>query len=662
MSRFQKVDVLKYLTLPLGKKVDQNFVEKWSTSFWAGAKKNRSNSEDAFVMLFPPPNITGNLHLGHALTASVQDALIRQKQMQGKKAVWIPGFDHAGLATQNVVEKVLWNQKRITRQELGREEFVKVADEWKNLKRDEMRNQLDRLGLALDYKKEYFTMDQSSSQAVDAAFKQLFNMGLIYRSVKPVFWSNELQTTLSDIEVEKVDGEHSYSRTGERVEKRPIIQWFINTKDMAHKAVKVVEDGSIGIIPVNYKRSWSSWLISSGVEDWCISRQSWWGHRIPAYRLKTTEDSQENWIISNSLDEASQVLQCRPDEVTQDTDVLDTWFSSSLLPLSTAGWPDVKKFQASQEAGMFPLDIMETGFDILNFWVSKMVMTSIVLTGRIPFKLILLHGMICDSEGKKMSKSKGNVIDPLDVINGASLKELQGKSKESHSQGILDDKQLTFVLNNQAKLFPNGVPACGTDGLRAYLLSHDIQEEVVRVQVDQIEKVRRLSNKIWNIYRFVITVLETARSSESSFNFELTQQDYIKLTETDQQVLYELNNCVKTAHESFCQTYQLHKCFSTLEGFWLNHLSTKYIQNIKPALVDLNCNSHDKILKLKVLVSCLVTSTKLTHPFMPHLTEYLYQYLMVSLMKKETREQNMENLSMLSQEIFPKYEDGLKYT
>lgn len=654
MKRINHHEISRLLRVPLSKAVDQRVIEGWAASFWAAKGLKRHENGEKFVMMFPPPNITGNMHLGHALTAALQDALIRHKQMEGKQVLWIPGFDHAGLATQSIVDKQLRHKEGITRHQLGREKFIERIQGWKIMKLAEMKSQIDRLGLNLDNDKEYFTMDKNSSYSVQAAFKRLFKEGIIYRSEKPVFWSEELKTTLSDIEIERVDGVDRYFRSGEAVTKRSLRQWFVSAEKMAHRAVEVVENSSIEMIPPNYKRSWSSWLVKNGVQDWCISRQSWWGHRIPAYKLEKSNDSQENWVVADSVDEAKMLLGSSG-KVIQDPDVLDTWFSSSLLPLTISGWPDEAKFAQSSRDGSFPLHIMETGFDILNYWVSKMVMVSLTLTGKIPFKLILLHGMICDSGGKKMSKTKGNVIDPLDVIDGATLEELQQRTKNLLSQGILMEDQVDSVLANQKKLFPRGISACGADGLRAYLLSHDIQEEIVRIQILQIEKIRRLSNKIWNIYRLTISIVQSSSDKGSKLKLEDYSEGNFdsKLDESAQQVLQELAKCVHVANKSFNETYQLHQCFNALELFWNVHLSAKFIEQNKSTLSSQNTNSEDQRLKMHVLIKCLVISTKLMHPFMPHLTEFLYQKLVVALEYDDASIDYMSKLNVLSLEKYP---------
>lgn len=641
MTKINPESLFKLLSQPISKRIDQKAIEEWAAGFWSLPQlrppPTAQRAERPFVMMFPPPNITGNLHLGHALTGAIQDALIRHRRMTGSDCIFIPGFDHAGLATQNIVENQLLKNQGITRQQLGRDKFIKLVDQWKDEKRREMREQLNRLGLDLTGSKEYFTMDENSSLAVQSAFKQLFTSGIIYRSTKPIFWSEKLQTTLSDIEVDSVDGIHRYSRTGEIVLKRPLSQWFIDARALAEKAVQVVEDDSIAMIPKSYTRSWSSWLIENGVQDWCISRQSWWGHRIPAYKAAAKEDVKENWIVADSLEEAKLTLG-QFEDVIQDSDVLDTWFSSSLIPLSISGWPNTEKFLRSCEKQHFPLHVMETGFDILTFWVSKMTMMSLALTNRIPFKLVLLHGMICDSHGKKMSKSRGNVIDLLDVIDGASLQTLQQRTKDAHAQGILDEDSLGPVLENQKRLFPNGIPACGADGLRTYLLSHDFQEEVVRIQVQQIDKIRRLSNKIWNIYRFALMLMDEdgANSYQIPLNMDITKIDRSRLDEDDQQVLSQMSNCVATTNDAFSKTYHLYRCLYDIESFIRVDLSKNYLEKSKNVLTGREGRPEERAQKMDVFTTCLLTSTKLLHPFMPHLSEFLYQKLTMQNAKCES--------------------------
>lgn len=589
--------------------------------------------------MLPPPNITGTLHLGHALTVALQDAIIRQKRMTGHNVRWIPGFDHAGLATQRIVEKLIKHEKNMTRQELGRQKFIDRIQEWKDSRRIKMREQLLRLGLNLDWDEEFFTMDEKSSFAVKTAFKRLFAKGLVYRAEKPVFYSEILGTTLSDIEVEMIDGTNRYTRTGEIVTRKPIAQWFVNMQDLAKTAVAVVESEKIKIKPPNYINSWSSWLLANGAEDWCISRQSWWGHSIPAFKRENSEDKQENWIVADDITEASVKLDVPEQCVVQDEDVLDTWFSSSLLPLTLSGWPQ-ENFELSLQLGKFPLQMLETGFDILTYWVSKMVLMSIALENMIPFETVLLHGMICDSRGKKMSKSKGNVVDPLDIMDGVNLSDLLQRTQESHSQGLLDDNEFLVATENQKRLFPKGLPACGADGLRAYLLSNDIQEEIIRVQTSQVEAIRRLSNKIWNIFRYAMKLFDSLEKPVK--RIDVDELDASNLDDADCKVLKELAKCVLVTNKSFTEKYDLHVALHCLEKFWINDLSSMFLSDFKKT------NKEEIIRKCPILLLCLDTSLKLFHPFMPHLTELLYQKLEVMLNSKKP-----EDLQPLCDSLFP---------
>ncbi|CAH1961894.1 unnamed protein product [Acanthoscelides obtectus] len=535
-----------------------------------------------FSLVLPPPNITGTLHLGHALTAAVEDTLVKWKQMQGIETVWVPGMDHAGIATQVVVEKKLWKEEGKSRHDIGREEFEKKVWKWKAEKGDVIGKQLRRLGCSLDWRRELFTMDKDRSKAVQTAFIRLFDEGLIYRSDHLVNWSCVLQSAISDIEVEhlslngpthievpgysnpvefgllfrvayKIHGsddeivvattrpetipgdvaiavhpkDERYNRwigkavwhpfrneaipviadefvdpqfgTGAvkitpahdqsdfevskrhqlqslkvidetgcltygefqgipRFQARTIIvdrlaemglmrgkeshpmtvpicsrskdviellvkpQWFINCRDMATLAVSAVKEGELKIHPKRFEKTWFAWL--ENIRDWCISRQLWWGHQIPAYSYHLLDQpSDKKWVAAEdeaaALAKAMAVLGVAEEEIViqRDEDVLDTWFSSALQPLSAFGWP--KKAAPDR---FYPLSLMETGHDILFFWVARMVMLGTHLTGQLPFKEILLHGIICDSHGRKMSKSLGNIIAPDDVIDGITSK------------------------------------------------------------------------------------------------------------------------------------------------------------------------------------------------------------------------------------------------
>lgn len=593
-----------------------------------------------FTMCIPPPNVTGTLHLGHALTVAIEDAVVRWKRMQGYRVLWVPGCDHAGIATQSVVEKRLLQDQGRRRQDLSREEFLQEVWTWKNQKGDEIYRQLRRLGASLDWSRACFTMDQGFSDAVTEAFVRLCDSGLIYRSERLVNWSCSLESAISDIEVEsqelsgrtllsvpgydrKVefgtmvtfaypldgqDGEvavsttrpetmmgdvaiavhpddpryqavhgkqcrhpfadrlipivtdtmvdmqlgtgavkvtpahdhvdfqlsrrHSLpcltviagdgtmapscgqwlegvkrfdarekvlealaekkllrgkkdhamslpkcSRSGDVIEPLLKKQWFLRCEDMASRAIQAVEDGQLEIIPHLHTKTWKNWL--SNISDWCISRQLWWGHRIPAYQVafpgSSANQEQERWVWGRSeqeaRDRAASQYGVAPDALTltQDPDVLDTWFSSALFPFAMLGWPqktvDLQQF--------YPNSVLETGSDILFFWVARMVMLGTELTGQLPFKQVLLHSLVRDKHGRKMSKSLGNVVDPLDVISGVSLERLQ----EKVTAGNLDPRERAVSLEAQRKEFPKGIPECGTDALRFALCSYRAQGE-----------------------------------------------------------------------------------------------------------------------------------------------------------------------------------------
>lgn len=656
MRLLSQLELFKTLSTPLTKRVDQSCIEQWSASLWNLVKDGPVTGQP-FTMMLPPPNVTGNLHLGHALTASIEDTIIRHRRMSGRDTAWIPGFDHAGLATQSIVEQVLIRQEKQTRQEIGRDKFTRFANEWKDVKRFEMKGQLNRMGLELDYSKEFFTTDEKSSKAVKMAFKNLFEKGLIYRDHKPVYWSKQLGSTLSDIEIVDVNGIKQYIRTNEKVETRLIPQWFIKTDDIARRAVQVVNDKSIDIIPPNYIRVWSNWLLDNGVQDWCISRQSWWGHQIPAYKDTNSDDKEGNWIVADNFEEAQRKLKSQ--DIVQDMDVLDTWFSSSLLPLTISGWPDEKVFNHNVEIGRYPLDIMETGYDILTFWVSKMVMICLALVNEVPFKTVLLHGMICDSDGKKMSKSKGNVIDPIDLIEGSTIQDLISRTNKAYDQGFIEKDQLDGATKNQLRLFPNGIPGCGADGLRAYLLSQDFQEEIFRVQIHQIVKVRKLMNKIWNVTRLLINHIDSI-DDKSTLNFDPIELQREVLDDSDINILKDQAECVYIAEASLGKSFTIHNLMVAIENFWTKSLSSIYLGEAKTTLNGDHGPEARKI-KIDIFAGCVDTSLRLLHPIMPHLTEFLYQKILFSINHSGRNIANGEKLVSIKCRPYPQPQEWKKY-
>ncbi|TMW41270.1 hypothetical protein DOY81_013650 [Sarcophaga bullata] len=568
--------------------------DKWQKIYSPSVDSKGKCKPGTYRMLLPPPNVTGSLHLGHALMATVQDVICRQKRQLGYDVVWIPGTDHAGIATQVVVEKKLLKEKGLTRHQIGREEFLKEVWKWKHEKGNGITDDLRKLGCTLTWDREYFTMNKNQAYAVNEAFIRLYEEGLIKRKESLVNWSCALESAISDIEVETVDikgpteiSVPGYDKnitfgriydinykilgsenetitvsttrpetvlgdvavavhpTDERYKKYrdmpevvllwhpfreepiPLVfdvtvdpefgtgavkitpahdrndfevackhllkakqvftpngviskeykqfaelprfearekilqklgelqllqavrdhnmqlpicsrskdiieymlrkQWFLHCQPMADEALSEVLSGRIQIIPQNFEIDWKKWL--ENCHDWCISRQLWWGHQIPAYKVMDNTTDKSCWVAAHSKEEALEkaqlILNSNTLSATQDSDVLDTWFSSALLPFSASNWPSEEYKQN------YPLDVMETGHDILFFWVARMVMLGLKLTGTAPFKKILLNGIVCDAHGRKMSKSLGNVVTPQQVVQGASLESLQEYKDQS---------------------------------------------------------------------------------------------------------------------------------------------------------------------------------------------------------------------------------------
>uniref|UniRef100_A0AAZ3SU87 Valine--tRNA ligase, mitochondrial n=1 Tax=Oncorhynchus tshawytscha TaxID=74940 RepID=A0AAZ3SU87_ONCTS len=673
----------------------------------------------SFSMCIPPPNVTGTLHLGHALTVAIEDALVRWRRMQGYKVVWVPGCDHAGIATQTVVERRLFRERGKRRQDLSREEFLKEVWTWKKEKGEEIYHQLRKLGASLDWSRACFTMDPVRHSAVTEAFVRLCDSGLIYRSEGLVNWSCALESAISDIEVDSkqlsgrtllsvpgyqnrvefgtmvtfsypIDGQdgevavsttrpetmlgdvaiavhpedpryqavhgkqcrhpfadrllpiitdtlvdmelgtgavkvtpahdhtdfllsqrHSLprltisnlslpsqgvkrfdareqvidaltekmlfrgkrdhamslpvcSRSGDVIEPLLKKQWFVRCGEMAQRAIQAVDEGQLEIIPHFYNKTWCSWL--SNISDWCISRQLWWGHQIPAYRVTlsdSTDTQEELWVWGRSEEEARERAAGKYG-VTADTS-------------------DLRQF--------YPNTILETGSDLIFFWVARMVMLGTELTGQLPFKQVLLHSLVRDKHGRKMSKSLGNVIDPLDVISGISL--------EVHTRSDLStpDSCLSVPYGVQRKDFPKGIPECGTDALRFALCSYKAQGEDISLSVSQVLSCRHFCNKMWQTVRFTLGVLED-RGAE--------------LGTVEQWVCSRLYSTVLQCEQGF-ERYELHSVTAALHSFWLHSLCDIYLR--------------EKQVVRAVLYHCVSVSLALLSPFMPFLTEELWQRL-----------------------------------
>lgn len=748
--------------------------------------------DQTFSLCIPPPNVTGTLHLGHALTVAIEDALVRWRRMQGYRVLWVPGCDHAGIATQTVVERKLLRQGGRHRQDFTREEFVEEVWKWKNKKGEEIYHQLRKLGASLDWSRACFTMDSGFSRAVTAAFVRLCDSGLIYRSEGLVNWSCALESAISDIEVDskelsgktmlsvpgyenkvefgtmlsfaypveghnseivvsttrpetmlgdvavavhpddpryqavhgkqcrhpftnrllpiitdsmvdmelgtgavKVTPAHDHtdfllsqrhslprvtviagdgtmtpscgqwlegvkrfdarqlvvdalvekklfrgkenhamtlpicSRSRDIVEPLLKNQWFVRCDEMAKKAVQAVEDGQLEIIPHYYTKTWKNWL--SNISDWCISRQLWWGHQIPAYQVMRPNSAglqEEHWVWGHTEDEARQRAAVKygvnPEAITltQDPDVLDTWFSSGLFPFAMLGWPE----QTADLQHFYPNSVLETGSDLIFFWVARMVMLGTELTGQLPFKQVLFHSLVRDKYGRKMSKSLGNVIDPLDVIHGVSLERLQEKVKE----GNLDPREQVVAMEAQRKDFPKGIPECGTDALRFALCAHRMQGEDISLSVSQVLSCRHFCNKMWQTLRFTLGVL-----GDNTATVEALPK-VSPLSSMDRWICSRLYSTVLQCERAF-EAYELHTVTSALYSFWVHNLCDIYMEYMKPLLnkqdnravlsTDTEHSGNVRQAAAAVLYHCVSVSLTLLSPLMPFITEELWQRL-----------------------------------
>jgi len=754
-----------------------------------GRNPHEKNENGSFVICIPPPNVTGTLHLGHALTNAIEDCITRWHRMNGKTVVWIPGCDHAGIATQVVVERKLQKDHNISRHDLGRDKFIEKVWEWKNTKGDRIYHQLRKLGVSVDWDRTAFTMDEKLSRAVLEAFVRLHDEKLIYRSKRLVNWSCALNSAISDIEVDKkeVSGEtklsvpgytqkiqfgvlhyftynvqdsdekitvattrietmlgdtgiavhpnderykslvgkhaihpfcnrllqivgdgvvdpafgtgavkitpahdHNDYETGKRnnlpfitmMDENGLIsdmgdykdefkkfiglkrfvarydvlnalkelgmfvktednamvipmcsrskdivepllkpQWYVDCQSMAAKAVHSVRNGDLKIIPQAHEKVWYQWL--ENCRDWCISRQLWWGHRIPAYYVTIegessgSDEEDKYWVSGRTEKEAAQRAAERfnvPIEkifLRQDEDVLDTWFSSGLFPFSVFGWPD----QTEDLATFYPNSLLETGHDILFFWVARMVMLGQTLTGKLPFSEVYLHAMIRDAYGRKMSKSLGNMIDPLDVITGIPLPGLHLRLDEYN----LPQTEFDKAKKGQKDMFPDGIPECGTDALRFSLCAYNQQGRDMNLDVLRIQGYRHFCNKLWNATKFAMLNFSDSFVPEDNIDKILD-----RALPMDKWILSRLSAATIASNEGF-QTYDFPKTTTAIYNFWLYDLCDVYLESIKP--VFLGNDEEQKTCTQNILYTCLDSGLRLMSPFMPFLTEELYQRL-----------------------------------
>ncbi|GAA0408398.1 valine--tRNA ligase [Cocleimonas flava] len=733
--------------------IEQDWYQHWESNGYF--KPSEDPDAEPYCIMIPPPNVTGTLHMGHAFQDTIMDALIRYHRMLGHNTLWQPGTDHAGIATQMVVERQL-NAEGKDRHDLGREKFLERVWEWKEESGGQITQQLRRLGASPDWTKERFTMDEGMSDAVTEVFEQLFDEDLIYRGKRLVNWDPVFHTALSDLEVlneeeqghmwhfrypvaddngnatddylvvattrpetmlgdsgvavhpmderfshlvgknillplvdrlipivtdehadpekgtgcvkitpahdfndyevgqrnnleminiftidaainnnapEKYRGMDRYDarkaivadldalglldevkdhtlqvprgdRSGAVVEPYLTDQWYVAIEELAKPAIEAVDDGRIKFVPDNYKNMYYSWM--NDINDWCISRQLWWGHRIPAWY-----DENDKIYVGKSEAAVREKYSLADDiALRQDEDVLDTWFSSGLWPFSTIGWPE----KTQDLETFYPGNVLVTGFDIIFFWVARMIMFGMkFMDGEVPFKEVYIHGLVRDGEGQKMSKSKGNVIDPLDVIDGISLEDLLEKRTGNMMQPHLAEK----ISKATKKQFPDGIPAYGTDALRFTFATQASTGRDVRFDLQRIEGNRNFCNKIWNAARYVLMQTEDK-------DVGLNADDAIELSLADRWILSQLQKTTAEVSEHF-EKYRFDLASKALYEFTWGEYCDWYLELSKPVLFNDDGSEASKRGTRRTLVRVFDTLLKLLHPIMPFITEEIWQ-------------------------------------
>ena len=713
-----------------------------------------SGQGPSYSIAIPPPNVTGSLHMGHGFNNAIMDALIRYHRMKGCNTLWQVGTDHAGIATQMVVERQL-QADGLTRHDLGREKFVEKVWEWKAESGGNITRQLRRLGSSIDWSRERFTMDEGLSEAVEEVFIRLYDEDIIYRGNRLVNWDPKLHTAISDLEViseeengyfwyfryplangattadgkpyitiattrpetmlgdtalavhpederfasligktvqlplcnreipiiadDYVDPEfgtgcvkitpaHDFNdyevgkrhdlpviniltvdaainenapqayrgldrfdarkqivrdmesaglldkiedhklkvprgdRSGVIIEPYLTNQWYVAVESLAKPAIEAVENGDIEFVPKNWENTYFSWM--RDLQDWCISRQLWWGHRIPAWF-----DEQGNIFVGRSEDHVREKYSLAADlPLTQDEDVLDTWFSSALWTFSTLGWP-----QDTEELKTFhPTNVLVTAFDIIFFWVARMIMMTLKFRDQIPFQKVYIHGLIRDGEGQKMSKSKGNVLDPIDLIDGIDAESLVTK----RTQGLMRPKDAEKIAKKTRKEFPEGIPAFGTDALRYTFYSLASTGRDINFDMGRIEGYRNFCNKIWNAARYVLMNVEDQQISEPDSEKDYSQVD-IWIRSRLQQTLKQV--------ESGIADYRFDLVSQAIYDFFWNEYCDWYLELSKPVLWDDNASDAQKNATRYTLLHVLESSLRMLHPLMPFITEEIWQ-------------------------------------
>ena len=726
-----------------------NIETRWYQEWEAKGYFAPQGGEQAYSIMIPPPNVTGSLHMGHGFQEAIMDALIRYHRMLGYNTLWQVGTDHAGIATQMVVERQLEAQG-INRHDLGREKFVEKVWEWKEESGGTITRQLRRLGSSLDWSRERFTMDPGLSAAVQDVFIRLYREGLIYRGQRLVNWDPALHTAISDLEViseeeqghlwhfnyplagaqghltvattrpetmlgdsavavhpederyahligrmvqlplcdreipviadEYVDREfgtgcvkitpaHDFNdyevgrrhglpminiftddaaindaappayrgldrlearqrvvadmealglldkvedhrlnvprgdRSGVVVEPYLTDQWYVDARKLAKPAIAAVENGDIQFVPKQWENTYFAWM--RDIQDWCISRQLWWGHRIPAWY-----DPDGTFYVGES-EEAIRREHALGKEVAlrQDEDVLDTWFSSALWTFSTLGWPE-----ETEELALFhPSSVLVTGFDIIFFWVARMIMMTLHLRQEVPFHTVYVHGLVRDGEGQKMSKSKGNVIDPIDLIDGIELEELISK----RTAGMMQPQLASKITKSTRRQFPEGIAAYGTDALRFTYYSLASTGRDIKFDIGRIEGHRNFCNKIWNAARYVLMNCEN-----EDCGIEATS--VVKLSLADRWIIGKVEETAAEVAQAV-GNYRFDMASQALYEFVWNEYCDWYLELSKPILWDNDASPETKRGTRQTLIRVLETWLRLLHPLMPFITEEIWQ-------------------------------------
>ena len=727
------------------KEIESRIYESWEDSGYFSPSK----SGDPYCIVIPPPNVTGTLHMGHAFQDTIMDIIIRYQRMKGNNTLWQVGTDHAGIATQMVVERQL-ERSGTSRQKLGREAFEKEVWKWKEKSGNTITQQMKRLGASTDWTREKFTMDENLVQGVTKVFVQLYEEGLIYRGKRLVNWDPVLQTALSDLEVvtseEKgslwhmkypIDGLDDYivvattrpetmlgdtavavhpddkryknligklvnlpltdrkipiiaddyvdqefgtgclkitpghdfndfnigkkhdleiisildqsakiiqsapkeyqgldrfdarrkivedieslglmqeiedytltiprgDRSGAILEPLITNQWFLKMEPLAEPAITVVKNGELKFVPENWSKTYFEWL--ENIQDWCISRQLWWGHRIPAWY-----DNEGNVYVGESESEVREKNNIKNSiALTQDEDVLDTWFSSALWPFSSLGWPD----ETYDLKTFYPTNVLVTGFDIIFFWVARMVMMGLKFMKEIPFKEIYIHGLIKDKNGQKMSKSKGNILDPIDLIDGISLEDLL----EKRVQGLMQPEMEKRIINDTKKEFPNGIPDFGTDALRFNFAIQASTGRDIRLDLRRVEGYRNFCNKIWNASRFI---------KMNTNDFELLDINDANGHAIDQWIQSKFAGTIDEIERQFNQ-YRFDLAATAMYEFVWNDFCDWYIELAKTLINDPEISDSQKDYTKNNLVKMLDAILRMLHPTIPFITEEIWQSL-----------------------------------